>query len=911
MNAHTIQATLDNGLCIGCGFCVAVCPAGCLSMAWGEKRAWEVVPDVDACTECGQCLAVCPNSVRSLEAAADRVTTTGCEALGCPEGQAPVCFTSYRTDHSQRMRSASGGTSTALLETLLAGKRVDAVLATRPRMAASGEPHFEVALCRTVEELRHTQSSAYGPVRYDEVLRELAASGETCAATVLPCVQRAIDNLPSALRRLFRYTIGIACSHNVSDLFADYLAKRHGIPAGRRFILNYRDKTGAPDANRFRTCFHFEDGTALRTPRMTNGFTVCWRGYWFAREACLYCPDFFATGADMMVKDAWGPRSSDPGGTTLCVVRDPELESALRHLAGTGRLHLESISAEDVLASQADTATDKEVGFRQRWHEHPALRNWVLRDQPGFQADSDAVRNYRSRLRRLRLTDRLFRNGNRGGFLLLRSWEALCGGTQRARRGLASCRHRVGGLLRAVVERVRRVGGVAARLLGLRQPYQWRDPRTEGRRGAPPPSLRVLVVGGFGYRNVGDEAQLGANLGRWRELVPDCHLTVLSPYPGYTAHEHGVESDWAPRVVWFDSNRSNSYRRSTPAFEKRFWRLRRRLVWTARFLRAGLRLQFCTPAEARVLDHIQRADLLHVSGGGFLTGMTRSRLWENMLLLRLCQILGTPVILTGQTIGVFQSRHDRKLAKWGLSAASYIGLRDQGDSENELAANGICGPHVHSGFDDALFCDRASPDAVRSCLESAGTDVSHGYLVANFHFWGMAAPTREQATQRFAELCDRMVRATGLPMLFVPMVPRDEEAETEVITRMKEAARLVSHGYDYRVVRTVLAGSRCVLTMKHHPIIFAHGEGVPCLSIALDPYYLRKNRGAMSHAGHERFVLDKEEFLGGKAPAMVGEFVAQLDTLRHELERFVGVARNRARAAFVAAVSGAGLKCDR
>lgn len=435
-----------------------------------------------------------------------------------------------------------------------------------------------------------------------------------------------------------------------------------------------------------------------------------------------------------------------------------------------------------------------------------------------------------------------------------------------------------------LLERARRLVGIALRLLGARSPYAWREPRktASGPRGDA--GRCVLITGGHGYRNVGDEAQLGTSIARWRELWPSSTIRVFSPDPDYTTKEHGVECEWAPRVLWFDANRSPAYGGSSRAFENEFRRVKRRMVWTARCLRAGIRLQFCTPAESRLLDLIQQADVLHASGGGYLTGMTRSRLWGSMLLLRLCHMLGTPVILTGQTIGVFRDRRDRRLAAWGMASAKYIGLRDPCESEREIAGIGLSGPHVQSGYDDALFCERASQEAVARVLRASCGELGTGsYLAAVFHFWGMDEATRLQATSRFAEMCDFASVKAGLPVVLVPMVPWDEKAARGVREQMSQPAFLVDHGYDYRIARGVFAGARAVLTMKHHPIIFAHGEGVPCLSVALDSYYLRKNRGAMAHFGQEALALDAAGFLGDGLWGVLGRFLEELPQVAEAL----------------------------
>src|SRR5207247_2451329 len=49
----------------------------------------------------------------------------------------------------------------------------------------------------------------------------------------------------------------------------------------------------------------------------------------------------------------------------------------------------------------------------------------------------------------------------------------------------------------------------------------------------------ILVLGGYGYRNVGDEAMLAGLL---REIGTDRRVTVVSRLPAETAALHGVRS---------------------------------------------------------------------------------------------------------------------------------------------------------------------------------------------------------------------------------------------------------------------------------------------------------------------------------------------------------------------------------
>jgi len=411
-----------------------------------------------------------------------------------------------------------------------------------------------------------------------------------------------------------------------------------------------------------------------------------------------------------------------------------------------------------------------------------------------------------------------------------------------------------------------------------------------------PTGIRVLITGGYGYQNVGDEAQLGANLDRWRKLCPGVRLLVLSPNPSYTAEHHSVDAQVAPRVVWFQADSTSDYSSSNERFQKKFWSIRRRMLWAAKFARTGLPVPFISKAEAKLLKTIAHSDVLHISGGGFLTGMTRSRLWENSLLMQLCYLLGTPVILSGQTIGVFKSTEDRKLARLGLEHAQLIYLRDRGSSERDVSELGIEGSHVVSTFDDALFCARADQKAVSSVLSVHGLENGRPIVVVNYHYWGMSAELQKQSRKRFAEICDYLVSKKGVDLLFIPMIPSDEEAERAVIDEMVQPATLLKYDYNYRIARGIMATALFVLTMKHHPIIFGQGECVPSISIAFDDYYFRKNYGAMANCGHERLCLNSKTFFGRDIFSEMDHIIDAQDFLRAGLREYIASTHPRANA---------------
>ena len=61
MANNTIASVVKNGLCAGCGTCIAFCPMEAIKLTINEKKGIYVSElDEDKCNNCGICLKVCP-----------------------------------------------------------------------------------------------------------------------------------------------------------------------------------------------------------------------------------------------------------------------------------------------------------------------------------------------------------------------------------------------------------------------------------------------------------------------------------------------------------------------------------------------------------------------------------------------------------------------------------------------------------------------------------------------------------------------------------------------------------------------------------------------------------------------------------------------------------------------------------
>ncbi len=739
-------------LCVGCGICALVCPTRALAMVYSKLGQHEPRLDAARCTRCGTCLHYCPVELRKLRESTEANLEGADPLMAGLEGSS--CYVAHDPDPLHRLHSASGGAITAILVRLLEQGELDAVIHAERLSAPVGGSHFAACVSRTAEACGQRRGSLYGPLCYQEALEGFRGSTARLAITGVPCVL-------AGMRRLFAehpefcrarpLLAGLVCSHNVSGLFVDFLARSMGLPATQPFEADLRDKAGIPDANNFNTCFRSGGRVLARENRFRNLFTTLWRSHAFALEACHYCPDFWGKAADLCVKDAWGKWAEDPLGKSIVAVRHPGIRSLLEE--GT-LLSVEALPLDQAALCQKETSTYKLLAVTHRLEKCWCSR---LNRESGFAFHFATARLSRVLFRRLgyRLSrtlllaflppDGIRRSRAPGaassGSESLR--ERLLANLPPAPRTLAlfGAGAMAGDLLAALPDRIaflvdndagkqgRRLGGKpiqAPRDLAERQDrpyiligvakdsaiasqlegYGFREGRdflrcaplheatTKANRqaGGHKPRRKILVLGGYGYRNTGDEAQLNANLKDLARLFPDHLVQVLSPDPAYTHfHHERCSVSEAPRKAFYDTDTSGLYALQSPLDKARFLSRSLWLYLNAFLVSRGLPPFLLKAKRCALLHELESASLVFFSGGGYLTGSTLSRLWDGLFFMAFARVLKVPVVLSGQTLGVWNSRFTRWLAGWGLRKAALITVRDADESLKALAELGLQG----------------------------------------------------------------------------------------------------------------------------------------------------------------------------------------------------------------------------
>lgn len=362
-------------LCIGCGVCAAVCPAGRLGMQFGEDGCYAVLPEEECSRNCGLCDAVCPfaDTGHNEDTIAGAIYAEQADIAHDPEcGYFLSCSVGYCSDDQRRLNSASGGAATAFLNRLLTQGDVDRVVCvTRdPGSAAL----FKCSIVDSAAGLDKAAKSAYYPVEFSSVLREVLTVPARYAVVCLPCVAKAIRlaqmRLP-ALKERIVVIIGLVCGHGVSSHFGDYVAALAGAPRGSAEEIIFRTKSPHQPSSDFGTLVRWRNAQAIteeRTVHWTKGLSEAWTRHWFTAPACLYCDDAYAECADIVFMDAWLPEFvSDYKGTNLILTRSQWAKSEIESAAAAGEMNLSDIELQRLKTSQQGVRFKRERLAHRLW----------------------------------------------------------------------------------------------------------------------------------------------------------------------------------------------------------------------------------------------------------------------------------------------------------------------------------------------------------------------------------------------------------------------------------------------------------------------------------------------------------------------------------------------------------------
>ncbi len=331
---------------------------------------------------------------------------------------------------------------------------------------------------------------------------------------------------------------------------------------------------------------------------------------------------------------------------------------------------------------------------------------------------------------------------------------------------------------------------------------------------APPDAL---IIGHYGFKNLGDEAILAGMLSLLRETVPDGRWMVVSGDPEDTRERHGVMA---------------VDRADVPA----------------------------------VLSEAYRSRVVIVGGGGLLSDQWGFR--PEYALSRAAgdipgylgpalaaAAVGRPVLVWGVGVGPFRGRRSRRWVKALAEVASDFTVRTEEDRA-ELESIGIRDSLV-VGDPAWLIQPRDLPPDLSGML----SHLPRPLVGVAPRSWG-SARVQARREQMLAEALDAFCEKNGGSVVFVPMQELegddfDDRGCCQRIADLMSApdVHMVPPGLDPAQLLTVLGRCELALNMRLHGTILAALGGTPSVSISYDPKVTR----LAGELGLSRLCLSDEE----------------------------------------------------
>ena len=349
MTDETIAQIVKDGLCTGCGTCIALCPEEAIKLTINEKKGIYVAElNEEKCNNCGFCYEVCPG--HEVDFKQLNLEIFGKESEDVLIGNYLNCYIGHSTDYDIRYNSASGGLVTQLLIFALEEGIIDGALVTRMKKDNPLEP--EPFIARTREEIIEASKSKYCPVPANVALKEILESkeGEKFAVVGLPCHINGIRKAEGKNKRLkekIYLHIGIFCGHAPNFLGTEFLLNKLRIKKEDVKNLSYRGE-GWPGSMK----------VSLESGELLLLLPDYWGGLFglnfFTPARCLLCSDGICELADISFGDAWLPELSDDKiGKSIIVSKNEIGEKLLQAMKLKNKIELNETSAKKVIQSQA------------------------------------------------------------------------------------------------------------------------------------------------------------------------------------------------------------------------------------------------------------------------------------------------------------------------------------------------------------------------------------------------------------------------------------------------------------------------------------------------------------------------------------------------------------------------------
>ena len=343
---------------------------------------------------------------------------------------------------------------------------------------------------------------------------------------------------------------------------------------------------------------------------------------------------------------------------------------------------------------------------------------------------------------------------------------------------------------------------------------------------------RVLMLGGVGCGNVGNDASFETVAALIRDAVPDARIVLVTPFP-----ERAREVTSCPVVPMrqdLRQLRERSSRRSLPG---------RVMLAEARRL-------------TRAVGLIRSSRLLLVPGTGILDDFVE-RPWHTPYALAswtlLARLLRRPVAYMGIGAGPIHDPVSRRLMVWSARHATYVSYRDEA-SRAYMAALDVDVSRSPVIPDVVFAREIPQPSPVRP----AGRPLRVGIGVMAYAGWSDSESGVYERYIRTLATVVRSVLSRGDEVVFLTGQPVDELAVRDVLNASRTAESTtvsIPQVRDFDALVRAIGGTDLVVATRYHNVVAALMSDRPVIALS----YAAKHGELLRAAGIEESVRAVED----------------------------------------------------
>jgi len=381
---------------------------------------------------------------------------------------------------------------------------------------------------------------------------------------------------------------------------------------------------------------------------------------------------------------------------------------------------------------------------------------------------------------------------------------------------------------------------------------------------------QILIDGGYGWEDTGDESMLSVMLDRLKRMLPDARITLICP----------------------KKIRTKNY---AELYGVRTINLRGHLLYDSQ----------------RLLRELLRTDIFLGGPGGYITDIW----WETgkriCLLFLIAGILRKQSMLYAQGVGPFFTEKHKLFARLALNKANIITVRDK-KSELTLKEIGITRPLVECTADESLLLPPASNGRVMEIMKVEGVKLDKPLLGISARRWFHRArkytcpegnPQLGKAKlmeykQALASVADHFVSEYNAQVIFVSMqtlegTKEDDRVISNEIAQLmefKNNAIIVRGKYSPEEIKGIIGKMDLLIGTRYHSLISAASMGVPVVCVSYDP----KNDEWMKAIHLEKYLCQINALNVNDLLSKAKEAWAERSNIRETLKATISTLENRA-----------------